>query len=194
MSSDQQQSGMSGADAGNWLRFLIESWAISVEVFLRTGFGVRYVGSKGAMVLLIVPMFLILFSQKHDPRPLCWFLAAYLVMCVLARVGSLRRQTLGDRTHSFYSGRPRLMGIFRFLSEVTVKQFVEPLFVAVAAVFVGNYNAPLGMYLLGAAACIGLSVFNSELSMRRRVMEMTDAVSEQHVIAERFREIQGDNF
>jgi small basic protein len=66
--------------------------------------------------------------------------------------------------------------------------------VAVAAVFVGNYNAPLGMYLLGAAACIGLSVFNSELSMRRRVMEMTDAVSEQHVIAERFREIQGDNF
>ena len=194
MTGDQQQSGMSGAEAGNWLRFLIESWAISVEVFIRKGFGVRYVGSKGAMVLLIVPMVIIFFSQEHDPRPLCWFLLAYLVMCVFRRVGALRRQTLGDTTHSFYSGRPRLMGLFRFLSEVTVKQFVEPLFVALTGAFIGNYNAPLGMYLLIAAACVGVSVFNSEMSVRRRVMEMTDAVNEQQVVAERFREIQGDNF
>jgi prepilin signal peptidase PulO-like enzyme (type II secretory pathway) len=194
MAMSGEQQGVSSAQAAGWLRFLVDSWAVSVVIFLRSGFGVRYSGSQGAMVLLIVPMFLFLTPPAHDPRPLCWFLGAYLVMWVFARLGALRRRATGDTTHSYYSGWPRLMAIFRFLSESTVKQYVEPVLVALLGAWIGNYNAPLGIYLVVAAVCMAVASLQDELALRRRVMEMNDAVSEQRVIAEQFREMQGDNF
>ncbi len=191
--NQQQQVNTSGSEAFAGARFAIEAWAISVEVFLRTGFGARYIGAKGAVVLLMAPMSL-LFFQDQDPRPLLWFLVAYLVMVVIARIDSLRRRSRGDTTHSFYSGWPRLMKIFPRCSEVTVKKYVEPLFVGIVGVAIGNHNVPLAMYLLMAAICLFVSVFSSEEVLRRRVAEMNDAVNEQEIIAERFREIRGETF
>ena len=86
------------------------------------------------------------------------------------------------------------MTVFRGCSEVTVKQWFEPLLVGIVAAAIGNHNVPLATYLFGAAVCLFMSVFSKEQSVRRRVMAMNDAVNEQEIIAERFRDLRGDNF
>lgn len=189
-----ERQGASGTQAAGWLRLLIDAWAVSVVIFLRRGFGARYLGAQGAMVLLIVPMFMIFFSQQHDPWPLCWFLGAYLLMWVCARIGAARRHSMGDSTHSYYSGWPRLMRIFRFLSESTVKQFVEPPLVALIGFWIGGHNLPLGTYWVVAAVCMAVGSLQDEMALRQRVTDMNDAVSEQQLIAEQFRKMRGDNF
>jgi hypothetical protein len=86
------------------------------------------------------------------------------------------------------------MGIFRGCSEVTVKQWFEPLLVGIAAYLIGENNAPLAAYLLGSAVCLFVSVFTQEQSLRQRIAAMNDAVNEQEIIAERFREMRGEQF
>ena len=73
MSGNQQTRSGDVRQAANWVQFIVESWAVSVEVFLRREFGWNYIGAKGAAVLLLVPMFMLLWPE-HDPRPLLWFL------------------------------------------------------------------------------------------------------------------------
>jgi hypothetical protein len=175
------------------VRFLVDAWAVSVEVFIRSQFGSRYIGAKGALVFLIVPIF-IMFWQDHDPRPLLWFLMAYLVMLIFARVASLHRRMQGETEHSRYSGWPRLMAVFPWLSEMTVKKYVEPFFVCAIGLLVGNHNPPLAIYLAASAFCLLTSTHAGEAWLRRRVMEMNDAVSEQEQVAERFREMRGEYF
>ncbi len=182
-----------GRRAANGLQFVAESWAVSVEVFLRREFGWNYIGAKGAAVLLLIPMFMLLWPE-HDLRPLLWFLVAYLAMCAVARAQAWRRRSRGDANHSFYSGWPLLMGIFRGCSEVTVKQWFEPLLVGTVAFVIGENNVPLAAYLLGAAVCLFMSVFTREQSVRQRAAAMNDAVMEQEIIAERFREMRGEQF
>jgi len=193
MAGNQQPLNIDGRQASNLLQFVAESWAISVEPFLRSEFGWNYIGAKGATVVLLIPVFL-MFWEGHDPRPLLWFLVAYLVMCAVARAQAWRRRSRGDGNHSYYSGWPHAMKIFRGLSEVTVKQWIEPGLVGIVAALIGNNNPPLAVYLFGAAVCLFMSVFSKEESVRRRVMAMNDAVTEQELIAERFRELRGENF
>ncbi len=80
----------------HWLAFLAASWAASVEVFLRSQFGKNYLGSKSAAVLLLVPLYCT-FCSPHDIRPMFWFLAAFLVMSFLRRLGVLKRHWAGNR-------------------------------------------------------------------------------------------------
>jgi hypothetical protein len=105
MQGNQQTSIGDALKAANWLQFIVESWAVSVEVFLRREFGWNYIGAKGALVLLLVPMFMLLWPE-HDLRPLFWFLCTYLVMCAVARAQAWRRRSHGDANHSYYSGWP----------------------------------------------------------------------------------------
>ena len=193
MQGNQQMSNGDARQAANWLQFIAESWAVSVEVFIRREFGWNYIGAKGAAVLLLVPMFMLLWPE-HDLRPLLWFLMAYLMMCVIARVQAFRRRSRGDANHSYYSGWPWAMGIFRGCSEVTVKQWFEPLLVGSVAFLIGENNVPLAAYLLGAAVCLFMSVFTREQSVRQRAAAMNDAVIEQQIVAERFREMRGEQF
>ncbi len=188
-----QSPNSDGRQAANWLRFIVESWAVSVEVFLRREFGWNYIGAKGALVLLLVPMFMLLWPG-HDLRPLLWFLGTYLVMCVVARAQAWQRRSRGDANHSYYSGRSWLMGIFRGCSEVTVKQWFEPLLVGIVAFLIGETNVPLAAYLLGSAVCLFMSTFGREQSVRQRAAAMNDAVIEQEIVAERFREMRGEQF
>ena len=130
MQGIRQMANGDARQAANWVQFIVDAWAISVEVFLRREFGWNYIGAKGAAVILLVPAFLLLWPE-HDPRPLSWFLFIYLIMCAVARAQAWRRRSRSDANHSFYSGWPWAMTVFRGCSEVTVKQWFEPLFVGI---------------------------------------------------------------
>ena len=47
MAGNQQPLDIDGRQAANLLQFAVESWAVSVEVFLRREFGWNYIGAKG---------------------------------------------------------------------------------------------------------------------------------------------------
>ena len=55
MQGNQQTSNGNTRKAANWVQFIVESWAISVEVFLRREFGWNYIGAKGAAVIASGP-------------------------------------------------------------------------------------------------------------------------------------------
>jgi hypothetical protein len=77
------------------LIFICRSLATSVEVFIHRDIGERYLGTQAVAVLFIVPLFG-LGREGYDLRLLLGFLPAYLVMCVIARIGMLKRRWRGE--------------------------------------------------------------------------------------------------
>ncbi len=94
--------------AMNLVAFSVQSGAVTVEVFLHSRFGERYIGGQAAAAVVIIPCFGMLFPE-HDIRPLFYFLGSFLVMCFLQRMDIMRRLRRGDREHSLYNGFPRLL-------------------------------------------------------------------------------------
>ncbi len=170
--------------------------ALSVEVFLHNfkTFGVRYVGMQGIVPVLFIPLYLSFFLPQHDPRPMFCFLGAYLLLIAFSRFSAFRRAARGDSTHSYYSGTPWIMGQNSRISEVAIKNYIEPLLAGVVAFLLLDYNLPLAIYLLIAISCLFAMNLQATMTMRGRVMDMNDAVAEQEIVAEQFRNMRRDNF
>jgi hypothetical protein len=175
------------------LTLVVHAWAVSVEVFLRRGFGSRYIGLQAALVLLLVPFYALIWNG-HDPRPMFLFLVAYLGLVAFARIGVLFRVLRGDQRHSGYSGWPRCLNSRSRICEIKVKKFVEPFVVLAIGGLIGNHNPPLAIYLVIASFCLMVTVHESDNWIRRRATDMNDAVLDQQVIAERFRDLRRDRF
>jgi len=172
-----------------WVTFISRIGAVTVEVFLHSRFGERYIGMEAAAALVLIPVFG-LFWPDSDLLPLMQFLGVYLFMCLLARIGMTARRLRGDREHSRYTGFPHLLRLFRLLPEEAVKRFVEPFFVMCAGVVSYDFNEPLGGYLMFAAVCLFISTNLDDMWTRTRALDISDAVMEQQVTAQRFREMQ----
>ncbi|MBL8827916.1 MAG: hypothetical protein JNM18_13145 [Planctomycetaceae bacterium] len=175
------------------LKFICGSLATSVEVFIHRDIGERYLGTQAAAVLVIVPLFG-LGWEGYDLRLLFWFLPAYLVMCLIARIGMLKRRWRGEQGHSYYTGWPRGFSGRGKVSELTMKRFLEPLAILTIGGFVCALDPPLGTYLMFAAGGLFISVNLSAEEDRTRVLDMHDAVIHQELIAERFRDLRRDQF
>jgi len=191
MSDDNQPFSLPSANqVGNIVELAISGWALSMEVWLRHGFGSRYIGIQGITVIPIIIGFSMLF-EGHDIRPLYYFLLGYLGMVGFRRAQMVIRVRKGERNHSRYSGTPGLMPRW---SEITVKKYVEPIFTFFTGIVICQFNAPLGAYVFIGGFMLMLAISSAERWTRQRVREMNDAVSEQEVIAERFRDLRGDSF
>jgi hypothetical protein len=166
--------------------FICQMLAVSVEVFLHTGFGRRYFGIPSLAALLLIPLFSIFWPGGNlDTLWIFWW--AYLIALFIARFDTLRRWRLGEFGHSYYSGRPRCMAIFKRASEKWIKEFFEPMLVFFSGVLALPYGEPLGSYLMIAG--IGLAAMGAmrEETARARVMDMNDAMIDQNYIFDRFR-------
>lgn len=179
----------------NWLVFACRALACSVEVFLHKGntIGVRYLGLQAvaaALVLFLWPA----FFGGNDCGGIIYFFFVFLGSCVVIRIRGLVQQARGGKAleHSYYSGRPWLMGIAGSLSEAKVKSAAEPLLVFIVAMIALSDSYPLGCYLIFAG--IGLLV-STNLSIgfdKTRALDMNDAMLDQRRIAEQWREIRHD--
>jgi hypothetical protein len=144
----------------------------------------------GFMGMVIIFVFS-LFFVGQDLRPLHCFLVAYGVLWLIATVSMLIRCWHGkDTVHSKYTGLPYLWRLLPNWKEVNVKHLE-----ALAAILLGygvHYlNRPLGDYLMMAASLVFLRGYNHAVQQRDRAIEMNDAVIEQQLVAERFRDMQG---
>jgi hypothetical protein len=193
MHNDQSQDSRDTQRYANFLEFMMGAWVVSIEVFIRRFFGENYIGFKGPAVLFLVPFFS-LFWQHYDIWPLVQFMGVFLCMCVAARAGTANRKRNGFHMHSKYSGQPLLSLLLPGVSEIRVKQYVEPLFVAAVGYVTREFNEPLGWYLILGAVCMSCSMKINSMYWDRRVGDLNDAVIEQQYVAERFREMRGENF
>jgi hypothetical protein len=189
-----QQETQSGpfedARAGlNVMTFVARVGAVSMEVFLHSQIGCRYLGLQAVAVVVLIPFFGLMWPEE-DQGPLMLLLLAYLMMCAMARLGSLSRRMRGIREHSRYTGLPHLVRYFPRIPEESVKRFVEPILVAVAGACAADFNAPLEHYLYFAAGCLFVSANLDDLWLRGQSTDLSDAVIEQQLSAERFRQMQ----
>jgi hypothetical protein len=167
---------------------LARSVALTVEVFLHSGFGAGYIGC-GFMGVVVMFVFTLCFPDQN-PLPVLWFSVAYGVLWLVAAIKTLARYWSGrDRVHSKYTGRPHLWRLLPDWKEDNIKK-LEALAVILVGWGVHYFSRELGNYLMLAALLVFLRVHNIVVQQRSRVVEMNDAVIEQKLIADRFREIQ----
>jgi hypothetical protein len=184
MAMNQQQPQQSSPDmqsALGWTVFVSRIGAVSVEVFLRRGFGQRYFGLQALLVLLLIPLWSSCCPEQ-DPRPLMTFLAAYVVMLLVARVGIFCRWIRGTSPHSYYAGEPLVGRLLPWLPERAVKRFVEPLVVFAGGFYLCEFSAPLGKYLMFAAGCLLVTAWLNDLWLRKRSLDVRDAMIEQQEV------------
>jgi hypothetical protein len=186
-----QQQGEQGKSDLGYVLLAARALACSLEVFLHRSstFGERYLGAQAALAALIIFVFPV-FGEQQDPTPLWYFLGAYLVMCGAARAGIVarwKRGVLGP--HSFYTGRPRLMGR---LSEKTVKGVVEPIVVWLTSAVIAEDWPLLASYLAVAGCGLLVSVQLTFAADRKRMLDLHDAYMEQRRNAEDWRAMHRD--
>lgn len=182
------------AQATSFLEQVCYALAFSIEIFLHRGFGSRYMGTQGFIALGIIPLYAFLWVDSgYDPLPLLWFMGVYFVMCVIVRIDCTRRWYRGERTHSRYTGWPRLMRVFPWMSESTVKRYVEPVVATAIGLAILPFNAPLGVYLIIAATALHMMMTEIDRCVRIRVRDMNDAMYEQQELVEQFRIMRGEH-
>ena len=184
-----QQSDASARIMAEFIDGIGRSVALTVEVFLHRGFGRRYVGC-GFIGVVIIFLFSLLFPGQ-DTRVLLGFAALYGALWLVALVNiGIRRWRHTNRVHSQYNGRPHLWRILPNWKETNVKH-AEALTAFLVGFGVHYLNRPLGDYLMFAAAFVFLRGYNLAMQRRERAIRMNDQVIEQQLVAEQFREMQG---
>lgn len=176
-----QDANPTGGDARgtmNLAMLVIQAYAISVEVFLHRGFGERYLGSQAALVFLLVPFHAYLL-RDYDPSQLFRFLGAYLIACVLQRIGIIQRRWKGVIRHSFYSGFPILAtGNTRF-DEPCFKIWIEPFLVMLAGAVLIALDRALGTFILAAGFALYIKGRMMNQLDRIKLLDMQDAMFDQ---------------
>ena len=176
----------------NLMIFVIRTWSTSLEVFFRRDFGDRYLGVQAMAVLILVPLYS-LGWQDYDLRPLYWFIPAYLLRCLYVRQRAIWTRQPGDWCHSYYDGWPTGLKSTAKISERTFKRFFEPASALALGFMVRNFlgEGPLGCYLMIGGACMFWSGHLTQMAYRTRLKNIQDAMIEQQLLAEEFRQIRG---
>ncbi len=171
----------------NLALLVIAAYATSLEVFLRRGIGSRYLGWQAVGVLILVPLHAYALP-RHRADGLTLFLVAYLVACVVQRLGMLWNHWRGMTVHSRYSGYPWLLESHVRMSETTFKTWIEPPFVALCAWGIQLYvDRLLGTYLLLAACALHLQCRLWTQQEHIQQLDLRDGWIEQQMRASRFR-------
>jgi hypothetical protein len=185
----QQQADASARIMAEFIDGIGRAIALTVEVFLHRGFGSRYVGC-GFIGVVIIFLFSMLFPGQNTSA-LLGFAALYGVMWLVALVNvGIRRWRKMNGVHSLYNGRPHLSRLLPNWKETNVKH-VESLTAFLLGFGVHCLNRPLGDYLMFAAAFVFVRGYNLAVQRRDRAIRMNDQMIEQRLVAEQFREMQG---
>jgi hypothetical protein len=167
---------------------LVRAIALTVEVFLHYGFGCRYVGC-GFMGIVVILAFALHFPDQNL-HPLLCYMVAFGALWLIATVSMLIRVWRGkDTVHSKYTGRPYLWRLLPNWKEMNVKH-LESLAVILLGYGVHYLNRPLGDYLMIAASLVFVRGYSLAIQQRDRAVAMNDAVIEQQIVAERFRDMR----
>jgi len=177
------------AALASWLALLCQVLETSIVVFLRKGFGERFLGGQAAAVIPLVLVYSLAW-EGHNVTDLWLFLGLYLLGCVMARAGAARQRRRGEVVHSHYSGWPIILEMRPFrgrLTERTAKSTVEPLLVFLVGLLLMEASKPLSCYLLLAAGGLAVSMRMAIAYERQQLLYARDAYIAQRRLAEQVR-------
>jgi hypothetical protein len=186
-----RRGGMTGMRSKDAFMLLINAMAISLEVFMHRDFGGRFISQQALVAAFLIPGYS-LFWDERSLVPMACFYLLFVVFAVINAIRAYRRMRRGQSSHSRYSGRPKVLKAFPRLSEEKAKAYIEPLLALGVGLILLDVNQPFSVFLCFAGTCMHISARETERSMRRRAMDMNDAVCEQQDVAERFRVLQGE--
>mgnify|MGYP003628288186 CR=1 FL=1 len=172
----------------NFGLFVVQTWATSIEVFIRGGFGARYLGLQAAAVLVLAPLWC-MFKQVQNVDELGLWLFYYLMACFCHRQGIRAREKRGEVWHSYYNGFPVLMKFLPWMkcSEVTFKRTMEPLLIIGLGCLLIPNDEPLGLYIVIGGICMAFLANAWSVQNQTRLYDLNDAVIDQQGLAEDFR-------
>ena len=174
----------------NIAAFVCHAISTSVEVFIRTDIGTRYLNWQALAALPIMLAFGSFFPGQ-DVRPMFYYIVAYLVFCGRARLEQVINRWRGKPLgHSYYSGRPRALNCFRSWKERTVKLFVEPPYIFVVGGLAYFLFPSVGAYLMIASVAMFITQTLADMYQQARAMDMHDSVVAQQSVVERFQDMQ----
>lgn len=168
---------------------VVRGFAVTMEVFLRRDFGLRYIGPQGLMAFLIVPLFA-LAHKGEVVWPVWFFFGCFTVQVFVARIGSLQHCSIGHLVHANYSGRPLVQRFVPRLGEMTIKCLVEPVLTAAVGAAVFQLNHPLGGFIVIGALCLFVSAQVIHGYEERRMRDMADALIEARMLSERLESVR----
>jgi len=160
---NQQQQPDTSAFQWALAQFLIRHAARTVQVFLRHGFGERYLsffGINGPYRAFLWFLILTVFYRVNSPgwtpdgRSLFLFLLVYTAMLSLHQFWSRNLRRRGHLTHSYFTGYS--FGFWRYVpaSPNVVRVVLEPLFAFVInSVIVMRFNPVVGLWIHFAIMC-----------------------------------------
>lgn len=173
----------------HYVVFAARVLASPLEVCFRRGFGPKYFGLQAVGTLLLFPLWTV-FWPTQNPAALYGFWAIVMFCFARARTQSTRMVAKGDIVHTRYNGTSRLTRFFKRLPEAKVKGTCEPACGLVAGALLMQLDKPLGSIIVVSAVAMFLVQATIEGVEQARVSDLNDALIEQQSIAERFREMQ----
>jgi hypothetical protein len=177
--------------ASGFLHFVIRIFSLPVTVLLHKGYGSRFVGLCG--LLAFIPFFaLVLFFPHSNPLPLMCLLGLYIGRVVVGRIAYFY-QFFRGRLPKIHRQSPGYPLIARFLPDWSESRvlWLEPAGVFLLGLTLVWLTRPLGWYLILAAISMAAWMGLCHLYAMNQAMARNDAMLEQQVQAERFRELQG---
>jgi hypothetical protein len=196
MSTNGQSGGtpfQTSTRGAHYVVFAARVLASPLEVCLRRGFGPKYFGLQAVGTLLLFPLWTV-FWPRDNPAALYGFWAIVMFCFARARAESTRMVAKGDVVHTRYNGTSRLTRFFKRLPEAKVKGTCEPACGLVAGALLMQLDKPLGSIIVVSAVAMFLVQATIEGVEQARVSDLNDALIEQQSIAERFREMQRDQW
>lgn len=175
--------------------WLLRVFSLPLEVFLHTGFGVRYLtplfylASLLFMVLFwgtadMIETWLgafgdLVFHEDEKSQLLPMLFLAYAALGLFRLVGTSAQHIRGIKVHTRYSGSPWKMWFLLPLAneEYTIKRLWEPGFAALVAGILWSffYEDVAAWYLWICAAAMALKNHIEYIMLRARVYDMIDA-------------------
>ena len=171
----------------NIAMFLVHVYATPPELLLHRRLGERYYGMNTLGVVLAILFHAYLF-RGYDVDLLMSMIPCYLLVLFAQRLFTFEAKRRGLVEHSYYSGYPIFLGKRSRMDEVTFKTWVEPFLVAAVGLFYLSFNQPAGSFILTCGLALRIKMAMASKLHRSRLLDMHDALIEQQIRAERFRQ------
>lgn len=162
-------------------------FSVTTEVFLHRWMGPRYLGGKGAIALIVIPVFGALCFPHHSQTGLWLFMGLYILAALKVQGEAKQLRAKGVDIHSRYNGWPKKLKLNASADqERRVKSFEEPLVVAtMGAIIYYFFDQPLGAYLMVSGCSLAFTNSLYRIKTERRDDDMRDAMIEQQMMADR---------
>lgn len=168
---------------------ICRAFSFSIEIFLRKGFGPRYIESNALWSVLLIPCYCMLFEFRRCETMMLFYLCSF-VMLFYHRIMRLKWFSRNrGYIHSYYNGRPRLLGKSYKGCEERFKHRVEPILVIMAGIWLLNCcEEPFTWFVTIAGFCMLIKGTVHSQAQKNEIANLRDAMIEQQLLAERLRQ------